>query len=118
MVLGPSTKATLLAIKFYPHIGNAVYLTVNRRTYAPLSVLSALMVVAIALCLLLYRSMRPEGVHLSPVRTEEEVAEAEDAVVFMTSDEAVLLEHDLLSLDTTRQCNGDSQAQDSEETML
>ena len=83
-----------------------------------MSILSALMMVVIALFLLLYRSMKPQGVYLTQVRSEEEEVELEDAVGFMIgqdhSDRAILLEHDLL--EKTR--NSDNQAQDSEEAIL
>ena len=101
-----------MLLALHPTVGNAAYLAAHRRTYAPFSILSALMVVAIALCLLLYRTMKTTGVHLSAVRTKEGRAEAEDAVGDMNSDEVMLLEHDILSL------SSDSQTEDSEEAIL
>ena len=79
---------------FNSHPGNAAYLAVGRRTYLAMSILSSLMLVVMALFLLLYRTLKPKGVYLTPVRTEEEGDELEEAVGYCRdSDRVKLLKH-------------------------
>ena len=59
-----------------------------------MSILSGLMLVVMTLFLLLYRTMKPKGVYLASVRTEEEGDELEDAVAYSRGDDRVeLLKH-------------------------